>query len=279
MTTIPCMFFTILLPIGGTAAADDEPSGLPVAELQRDTPVDFAKEILPLLKRNCLACHHQSSLESDVVLESPADMADADTDPPLLSPKNAANSQLFLVASHRSEPMMPPEDNDVGAKPLAPEELAVLRLWIEQGARGGVGQSNSPIPWRDLPASFGPLYAVNVAPAGDLVAAGRGNRIDLYHVPSQRWMGSLTDPTLSARRVQGASDAAHLDLVQSLTFTPDGQRLISGGYRVAKIWRRCSDDVAKQIGKVDARPGAFTAAGNWFAVGETGGKIQVFDAA
>ena len=30
-------------------------AALPVADLKRDTPVDFAKDLYPVLKKNCLA--------------------------------------------------------------------------------------------------------------------------------------------------------------------------------------------------------------------------------
>ena len=42
-----------------------------VAELKRDKPVDFEAEILPVLRRNCLACHSGSKAEDHLVLETP----------------------------------------------------------------------------------------------------------------------------------------------------------------------------------------------------------------
>ena len=50
--------FGFLLPI---AAAQELP--LPVTDLQRTESVDFAKEIMPILKKNCLACHHEKEAE------------------------------------------------------------------------------------------------------------------------------------------------------------------------------------------------------------------------
>jgi hypothetical protein len=43
---------------------------IPIAEVKRDTPVDFAKDILPILRKNCLACHNKTDAESDLVLET-----------------------------------------------------------------------------------------------------------------------------------------------------------------------------------------------------------------
>src|SRR5262245_19237979 len=42
-----------------------------IAEVKREGDVDFEKEILPIFRRNCLACHSATEAESDLVLESP----------------------------------------------------------------------------------------------------------------------------------------------------------------------------------------------------------------
>ena len=59
-----------LLAIGGgsnrSTANADEPGGLPVADAQRSEPVRFEKEIAPLLKRNCVACHNPHDPREDV---------------------------------------------------------------------------------------------------------------------------------------------------------------------------------------------------------------------
>jgi len=44
-----------------TRAEDDEPQPIEVAVIQREDPVDFEKEILPILKKSCLACHNEAA--------------------------------------------------------------------------------------------------------------------------------------------------------------------------------------------------------------------------
>ena len=46
-------FWILVLGVCGASAA-----GLQVAELKRETPVDFEKEILPVFRNSCLACHN-----------------------------------------------------------------------------------------------------------------------------------------------------------------------------------------------------------------------------
>ena len=42
-----------------------------IAEVKHEGDVDFEKEILPIFRRNCLACHSATEAQSDLVLESP----------------------------------------------------------------------------------------------------------------------------------------------------------------------------------------------------------------
>ena len=44
-------------------------------------------------------------------------------------------SFLFLTATHAEDPAMPPKDNKSGAKDLSPQQLALIKLWIEQGQK------------------------------------------------------------------------------------------------------------------------------------------------
>ena len=43
-------------------------------------------------------------------------------------------SLLYLVASRKKSPAMPPLPNKVEAKALTPKELGILRQWILDGA-------------------------------------------------------------------------------------------------------------------------------------------------
>ena len=85
--------------------------GLPVAELKRDTPVNFAAEVYPFLKANCLACHNQSKPKADLIIESPQDMIKGGESGPAIVPGNGADSFLFTTAAHLEEPTMPPANN------------------------------------------------------------------------------------------------------------------------------------------------------------------------
>ncbi|MEX2186236.1 MAG: c-type cytochrome domain-containing protein [Pirellulales bacterium] len=252
---------------------------LPVAELKRDTPVDFEQEVLPVLAHSCLACHNATDAESDVVLETPQTIAKGGAEGAIVAPLKSADSRLFQVAAHLVDTIMPPADNKVGAKPLSPEELALLKLWIDQGATGEV-KGRGPTKWQPLPAGVNPIFATAITGDGQIVAAGRANQIFLYHAPSGLSLGRLTDPDLLKTGVYTQPGVADLDLIQSLAFSLDGERLASGGFRTAKIWRRQHDVRLGEIALAanTARCIAQSSDGKWIAVGEAGGKIEWIDA-
>ena len=167
----------LLLP--GILVADDPPAPalkpLPVSELKRDTPVDFEKEVLPVLQRNCVACHNTTDAESEVVLETPQTIRHERTEGPIVVAGKSGESRLFKSAGHLANPAMPPADNKVGAKPLSADELALLKLWIDQGAQGEV-KASSAVQFQPLPPGINPIYAVAVSGDGQLVACGARTR-------------------------------------------------------------------------------------------------------
>lgn len=269
--------------IGNAQLVADDAKPVPVAipDVKHEGPVDFEKEILPILRRKCLACHNNTDAESDLVLETPMSILKGGSEGPSVVAGKSAESLLLKVVSGQSDPVMPPEDNDVGAKPLTADELGLIKLWINEGAKGEVTGLGGPVNWQPLPPGVNPIYAVSISPDGQFVAAGRANQIFLYHVPSQRLVGRLTDPSLLKTGVYENPGVAHLDLVQSLRFSPDSQLLASGGYRTVKFWKRSHDARKLEIAGLESPPKsvATSADGKWVAIGEESGKIRLIELA
>lgn len=209
-----------------------------MAALQRDgsLAVDFEKEILPVLKNNCLACHNTTKAKGGLNLETPQLIRKGGDSGPAVSPGQSAESLLFKAAGHLDpELIMPPRDNKANASDLRPEQLALLKLWIEQGAQGEV-HANTTVNWLETPPKLDPIFAVALTKDGQFAACGRGNDITVYHVPSRQVLCSLVDPHLST--ATGFTHAAHRDLINSLAFDPNGTLLASAAYREVKVWRR-----------------------------------------
>ena len=135
-----------LAGLSNLSAAD-----LEVAELPADRQVSYSRDIAPVIKRSCLACHNDQEAEGGVNLETVETMRASDVDEVLIPGKPDA-SRLFVLATHRDDPVMPPEDNEVSASTLRPIELALLRRWIETGAKVDAMQSSAQaIAFQPLP--------------------------------------------------------------------------------------------------------------------------------
>lgn len=251
-----------------------------IAEVQHEGDVDFEKEILPIFRRKCLACHNNTDAESDLVLETPQAILKGGSEGPSAIAGKGIESLLIQVAAMQVEPFMPPEDNDVGAKPLSPEELGLIKLWIDQGAKGEVSGAGGPVKWQPLPPGVNPIYSISISPDGQYAAAGRANQIFMYHVGSKREVGRLTDPSL-VDAATGNQGIAHLDLVQSLRFSPDSELLVSGGYRNVKFWKRDRNAHKLDIAGIESPASSMAVSpdGKWLATAEQNGKVKLFDAA
>jgi len=213
----------------------EPPFGLEVATLSRDKPVDFTTEILPILRKNCLACHNARDTDAELNLETPVTIAKGGESGAVVVPGDADNSRLMAHIRQIQKPFMPPRRNRVSAKKLTPGQLGLIRLWINEGAKGEVPLGLQALNWRPLPLDLKPIYTVAISPDGQFAACGRGNQVFVYHLPTGRLAARLADHVL----VDG-HPVAHRDIVQSLAFSPDSRILASGGFRLAKLWERQS---------------------------------------
>jgi hypothetical protein len=239
-------FLFVLFPFVGFAK-------LEIKEIKREKQVDYQEEVLPILRANCLACHNRTRSKGDVVMETPDDIRKGNEGGSFVEAGNAEESFLFQLAAHTDDPVMPPAKNKVGARNLTPDELGLLKLWIDQGAKGTL-RARLPVTWQAYQREMPPIYATAVNRGGRFAVAGRGNLIHLYDLA----MGeikeeNLTDPSLAQFGFYGKRDAAHLDVINSLAFSADGKTLASGGYRTVKLWKR-TPLIRKEGAKIPLSP-------------------------
>ncbi len=93
-------------------------------------PVEFARDILPILELNCFKCHGASRSENGLRLDSrDAALRGGDRGPALV-PGRSAESLVILAIAHASDELPPmPKKGD----PVTPHQIGLLRAWIDQG--------------------------------------------------------------------------------------------------------------------------------------------------
>jgi WD40 repeat protein len=200
-------------------------------------PIDYDQQVRPFLKDNCIACHNKTTTKGGLNMETPELMAKGGESDKGIIPGKGAESVMYQAAAHTWDSEMPPKGNKVGAVNLTPEQLALFKAWIDQGAKASP-KKVQVIAWEPLPAGLQSIYAIAVAPQGDFAAAARANQISIYHLPTQSLVTKLTDETLLKSGLYKQPGVAHRDLVQSLAFSPDGTRLATGSFREVKLWKR-----------------------------------------
>jgi hypothetical protein len=90
-------------------------------------PVDYRKDIKPVLQARCYACHGSLSQKAKLRLDSRAGMLKGE----VIAPGKPGESPLVSrISSDDESTRMPPE-----GVPLKPEEIARIKAWIEQGAK------------------------------------------------------------------------------------------------------------------------------------------------
>lgn len=111
------------------AADTPEEKTAPATEAE---PVDFGREIRPILAKRCFHCHGPDKAESSLRLNSPKSaFAEADSGMHAIVPGKPDDSELIARISETDESLrMPPE-----GKPLTKEEIETFRRWIQGGAK------------------------------------------------------------------------------------------------------------------------------------------------
>jgi len=228
-------------------------------------PVSFHRDVLPILRTNCIVCHRPGKPQGGLDLTTHAGLLAGGDEGPAIDAGDAAGSRLIATIDG-DEPTMPKD-----GEPLLPEEIETLRRWIAQGALADEPASlfslrpAEPPVYHSLPA----VHALAFSPDGTLLAVPGRHEILLHHA----------DGSGVASRLLGDSPR-----LESVVFSRDGTLLVGSGgaaseFGEIQIWDTAKREPVRSIkGSNDAFYGVSISPDNsQVAVGCADKLVRVFN--
>ncbi|MFM8471185.1 MAG: PSD1 and planctomycete cytochrome C domain-containing protein, partial [Limisphaerales bacterium] len=108
-------------------------------------PVDYVKEIKPLLREQCYQCHGATQPKRGLRLDSAASVLKGGQSGPAIKPGKSSDSLLVQViaGAHKELARMPYKKS-----PLSDAQVATVRRWIDEGAKAPAGeQPDAKVHW------------------------------------------------------------------------------------------------------------------------------------
>lgn len=97
---------------------------------QHDAPVDFVRDIQPILQKSCHSCHGPSMQMGQLRLDAKALALRGGVSGPAILPGNSAESPLIERLLGLGDKARMPFQGD----PLSSAQISLVRAWIDQGA-------------------------------------------------------------------------------------------------------------------------------------------------
>ncbi len=200
-------------------------------------PVSYYKDVRRVFQQACQGCHQPARPQGGFVMTAHAELLKAgDTGKPGVVPGKPGDSEILKQITPAAGKAAMPK----GKPPLSSDEVALVKRWIEEGAKDDTPKSaidtvseKSP-PVYTLPPV---ITALDYSPDGATLAVSGYHEVLLHRADGSGVIGRLIG--LSER-------------VQSLAFSPDGKSLaVAGGspgrFGEIQVW-----DVAKKKLKLSA---------------------------
>jgi WD40 repeat protein len=223
-------------------------------------PPDYARDVAPIFAKYCTTCHAGDEPEGKLVLESHAAAMKGGEHGAAIVPGKSGESRMIRMLTGELKPMMPPEDNE---RPT-PAEIAILKAWIDTGAKGPA--SDAPPPGPITPkikpkVNVAKITAVATSPDGSLVAIARHGEVEIVAAKDRARVRVLSGHRGSVNAVNFSRDgkqlitaagepglagearlwnvadgalvrtfASHRDSVYAACLSPDGKSVATGGY-------------------------------------------------
>lgn len=136
MKTTNLLIVTLAASFAAATGALAQTATLPPASDK--TGVTYATDIKPIFDTACVKCHSGDKAKAHLHMDTLAGVLKGTKHGPIVKSGDSANSLLVKSVAHLTkdpEGWMPPLKNRAGIKPLTPEQIGLIRAWIDQGAK------------------------------------------------------------------------------------------------------------------------------------------------
>ena len=126
----------LALAFSFAVAASAEDAKLPPASDKKD--VTYATDLKPIFDANCAKCHSGDKPKAKLHMDTLEGILKGAKSGKIVTVGDSANSLVVKAAAHTApdkDSWMPPIPNKAGAKTLTPEQIGLVRAWIDQGAK------------------------------------------------------------------------------------------------------------------------------------------------
>ncbi len=154
-----------------------------------ERPIDFVRDVRPILQKHCYACHgevkHKSGLRLDI--KSEAFKGGEEFGPSVIAGKSNDSPLIQFVRGDDQDRLMPPK----GAR-LSAAEIATLTRWVDEGAVWPDGVDLATLHDKRAHWSFKPMTIA--APPETKISTWARNEIDRFILSRLEQEGLLPGP-------------------------------------------------------------------------------------
>jgi mono/diheme cytochrome c family protein len=138
MTSIQLTTIALAAAFGLVAAAfaADTAGQLPPTSTKQG--VTYAADIKSIFDNSCIKCHSGDKPKARLKLDSLENALKGSKDGKVITAGDSANSLIVKCVAHVTadhDSWMPPAHNKANIGPLTPEQIGLIRAWIDQGAK------------------------------------------------------------------------------------------------------------------------------------------------
>ncbi len=215
--------FCILCSLLGLALAWLMLFGSAPAAYAQPGKVSFINDVAPILKDNCFACHDSKKKKGKFEMTTYEKFRQGGSKEDPVTPGQPKKSLIIEQLTKTGAGRMPPVD---AGEALAPEKIAIIAKWIEEGAKLDAGLEAKADLMRELRVRWKPpqplaahkfpvnINALSFTPDSKKLIVGGNHELTIWDAAT----GKLE------KRLWTRAERAH-----SMAWLPDGKLVVAGG--------------------------------------------------